>query len=108
MESKMAEEKRRKSILDLIFELVELLNKYFKQQLLGVISESVVEPLTTAGRKVGFWILTFTLFAIASIFIAVAVFLILVQIIGSYSIAYLIVGVVFTIAGIVVGRKALR
>jgi membrane-bound ClpP family serine protease len=104
----MAEEKRRKSILDLILELVELLNKYFKQQLLEVISESVIDPLTRAGRKVGFWILTFTLFAIASIFIAVAVFLILVQIIGSYSIAYLIVGVVFIIAGILVGRKALK
>jgi membrane-bound ClpP family serine protease len=108
MESKMAEEKRRKSILDLILELVELLNKYFKQQLLEVISESVIDPLTTAGRKVGFWILTFTLFAIASIFIAVAVLLILVQIIGSYSIAYLIVGAAFIIAGVLVGRKALK
>ncbi len=91
----------KKSFSELIIELIELTQTFFRQELKSTIDNIVVGPL----KKVGFWLaltlVAATLFSLALIFLAVGAFQLLATLVGATWMAYLIIGVVlFLVAGL--------
>ncbi|NCO65616.1 MAG: hypothetical protein COW32_07650 [Candidatus Aquicultor secundus] len=96
-----------KTIIDAILELFDLVMAYVRQQITMIVKQNITGPIGTAARKAAFFILAFTFFSIASIFVAVGFFLLLASLIG-YILAYLSIGAVLIIGGIVLVRLSTR
>jgi uncharacterized membrane protein len=96
-----------KTIIDSILELFDLIMVYVRQQVKMIVEQNITGPIGTAARKAGFFILAFTLFSIASIFVAVGFFLLLASLIG-YILAYLLIGAVLIVGGIVLVWLSVR
>lgn len=92
------EDNEKKSLLDSILELIDLFLRYVRQQIRLTVDQSVVGPIGKAGKRAGLFILAFTLFSIAAVFIAVFLFLLLATLVG-YLLAVLIAGLVFVAGG---------
>lgn len=90
----------KKSFSELIVELIELTQTFFRQELKSTIDNIVVGPL----KKVGFWLaltlVTATLFSLALIFLAVGAFQLLATLVGATWIAYLIIGAVLFLVAV--------
>jgi VIT1/CCC1 family predicted Fe2+/Mn2+ transporter len=87
-----------KRLIDSIIELIDLVALYIRQNAKKIIEEGVAKPLQAAGRAAGLFLFAFTVFSIASIFLAVGVFLALASLIG-YPAAYILIGIVLLIIG---------
>jgi hypothetical protein len=98
----VAEEQKDKSISELIVELLDLTNRYIRQEIGRTIEDSVARPLRRAGKWLALAIIASTLFAVAIIFIAVATFQLLAIIVGATWVAYLIIGGILLLSGIAV------
>lgn len=96
-----------KTIIDSLLELIDLVAKYARLQAKSVIEEGVAKPLQVAGKKAGLFILAFSLFSLASIFISVGLFLSLVHFIG-YPLSYLLIGAILVLAGLLALRQISR
>ncbi|MHB8840810.1 MAG: phage holin family protein [Candidatus Aquicultor sp.] len=96
-----------KTIIDAVLELFDLVMTYARQQITMIVEQNITRPIGTAARKAAFFILAFTFFSIASIFVAVGFFLLLASLIG-YILAYLSIGAVLILGGIVLVRLSMR
>ncbi len=101
------ETKGGKTVIGSVLELVDLITLYVKKQAKSIVDQSITGPIGNAAKKAAFMILAFSLFSLAAIFIAVGLFLSLVSITG-YILAYLIIGILLTIAGFIIWRQARR
>lgn len=95
----MAEPEKTKSVSELTTELIDLTNGYVRQEIRATVDGSVVRPLKRAGRWLALVTVASTLFALASIFLAVGAFQLLATIVGATWIAYLIIGGILLLAG---------
>lgn len=98
----MREQPEYKSIATLIMELLELLSAYVRQELRAAVDSGLVRPLRNVGRWLALVTVASTLFALSCIFLAVGAFQLLARLVGAPWIAYLIVGGVLFIGGIMV------
>ncbi len=96
----MAPEENKKSISELIGELLELASGYFRQETRSIVENSIARPLRKAGRWVALALVASTLFALAVIFLTVGAFQLLAELVGATWIAYLIIGGVLLVLGI--------
>jgi VIT1/CCC1 family predicted Fe2+/Mn2+ transporter len=87
-----------KRLIDSVIELIDLVALYIRQNAKKIIEEGVAKPLQAAGRAAGLFLFAFTVFSIASIFLAVGVFLALASLIG-YPASYILIGIVLLIIG---------
>ena len=95
----MAPEENRKSVSELIAELLELTSGYARQEIKNTVEHSIARPLRSAGRWAALALATSTLFALAAIFLAVGAFQLLAIIVGATWIAYLVIGGILLAAG---------
>jgi len=100
-----AETKGGKTLIDSILELIDLCTIYVRQQVKSVVDQGIAMPIRSAGRKAALFMLAFTLFSLASIFVAVGLFLALASLIG-YVLAYLAIGAVLIIAGLMIWQQS--
>lgn len=96
----MAENQEKKTISQLIVELIELTNAYIRQELRKTFDSSLARPAKKLGRWMGLAAVASTLFALAAIFIAVGAFQLLAELVGAAWIAYLIIGGILFLAGL--------
>ncbi len=100
----MAEEKTEaqpeKSLVELVTELFDLVNKYVREQIRTTLRKSLILPLQRLGLNLGFTIVAATMIAISVIFLAVGFFLYLAGAVG-YPLAYLIIGFFYLVIGAV-------
>lgn len=101
------ETKGGKTVIDSVLELVDLITLYVKKQAKSIVDQSIAGPIGAAARKAAFMILAFSLFSLAAIFIAVGLFLSLVSLTG-YILAYLIIGILLIIAGLITWHQVRR
>ena len=101
------ETKGGKTIIDSVLELIDLVTLYFKKQIKSIVDQSITKPIRTAARKAAFMILAFSLFSLAAIFTAVGLFLSLASLTG-YILAYLIIGILLVIAGLITWYQVRR
>ena len=95
----------KSSLLKSIVDLIELLIAYVRQELRSTVDKSLAEPLRKAGKKTGIAIFVAFIMSIAAIFIAVGLFQLLATIVGATWIAYLIIGTLLVIVGIIAGSR---
>lgn len=76
----------------MFIELVQLVNRFLRQQLQETIDQSVARPIRNAGRSAALAILAAGITVLAIIFLAVGLFQLLASMVGAAWIAYLIVG----------------
>ncbi len=93
-------------IISTLLEAVEMIKTYLAQELKSLVDENLIEPLMIAKSKIFSSVMAAISLSLALAFLSVAAFLVLVDLIGSYPIAYLIVGVVFLILGLIFAKKA--
>ncbi|MBE0447305.1 MAG: hypothetical protein IBX64_04260 [Actinobacteria bacterium] len=93
-----------KSLIESILDLIDLISAYVSQQIKRTVDNSVAKPIGVAARKAAFLVLSFTLFSLAVIFIAVGLFLLLATLVG-YVLAYFIVGAILILGGFLLLRK---
>jgi len=93
-----------KSLIDSILNLTDLVSVYVRQEVKKVVDQSIAGPIGVAARKAALLIMAFTLFALASIFIAVGLFLLLAALVG-FILAYLIIGAVLLLVGFLFLRQ---
>jgi len=96
-----------KRLIDSVIELIDQIAAYIKQNAKQIIDESIAKPLQSAGRKAGLFFFAFVVFSIASLFVSVGLFLAFTSIVG-YPIAYLTIGGVLIIAGLLALRASKR
>ncbi|MCL6473085.1 MAG: hypothetical protein K6T91_09820 [Firmicutes bacterium] len=94
-----------KTLIESIIELIDLIALYARKQIQSVVDRSITGPISKAAQKAGFFILAFSLFSLAVVFIAVGLFLFLASLTG-YIIAYLIIGLLLVIVGLLFLRQA--
>jgi hypothetical protein len=92
-----------KRLIDLVIELIDQIAAYIKQNAKQIVDESIAKPLQNAGRKAGLFFFAFVVFSIASIFVAVGLFLAFASVVG-YPVAYLLIGIILIIAGLLALR----
>ncbi|MEW5706227.1 MAG: hypothetical protein AB1743_05460 [Actinomycetota bacterium] len=97
----MEKAKGGKTLIESILRLIDLASLYIRQQLKNIVEQGISVPIKSAGRTAAFFILAFSLFSLASIFIAIGLFLLLASFVG-HIIAYLVVGALLAIAGAIV------
>ncbi len=94
-------EEEKKSATGLFVELVDLISRYLRQEVKSTIESLIVGPM----KKIGFWvaltIVAATFFSLAIIFLAVGAFQLLATLVGATWIAYLIVGLILFLGGVV-------
>ncbi|HZD59341.1 MAG TPA: hypothetical protein VE439_02655 [Anaerolineae bacterium] len=93
-----------RSLIESILNLIDLISIYVRQQTKRTVDQSITRPIGNAARSAAFLILSFSLFSIAAIFIAVGLFLLLAFLVG-YILAYFIVGVLLVLAGFIFLRQ---
>lgn len=96
-----------KTLIESILNLIDLVSVYLRQQVKRIVDESIAGPISAAGRKAALFILAFSLFSLSSIFIAVGLFLSLAKLVG-FIFAYLIIGALLIITGLIVFRQISR
>lgn len=106
METTKETPKSGKTIMDAVFELFDLVMVYVRQQVKLIVEQNITRPITIASRKAAFFLLAFTFFSIASLFVAVGFFLLLASLIG-YILAYLSIGAILILGGILLIRLSL-
>lgn len=94
-----------KSLIESILNLTDLVSTYVRQQVKMTVDNSITGPIGVAARKAAFLILSFSLFSLAAIFIAVGLFLLLAFLVG-YILAYFIVGALLMLGGFLFLRQA--
>jgi len=99
-------EEKKDSLLKSIVDLIELLIAYVRQELKSTVDSSLAEPLRKAGKKVGIAIFVAFIMSVAAIFIAVGLFQLLATLLGATWIAYLVIGVILIIFGVVAGVRS--
>ena len=99
-------EENKNSLLKSIVDLIELLIAFVRQELKSAVDSSLAEPLKKAGKKTGIAIAVGFIMGIAAIFIAVGLFQLLATIVGATWIAYLIIGTLLVIVGIIAGSRS--
>ncbi len=95
----MTEPKKTKSVSELTAELIDLTNGYVRQEINAIVAGSVIRPLKRLGRWLALVTVASTLFALASIFLAVGAFQLLATVVGATWIAYLIIGGILLLGG---------
>jgi len=80
-----------KSLVQLLTELFDLVNRYVRDQVRTTLRRSVILPLQRLGLNLAFTIVAAMMAAISVIFLAVGFFLYLALAVG-YPLAYLIIG----------------
>lgn len=104
----MAEEKRDKSLIELLIELIDLSARYIRRQVELTVEKGVSSPIKRAGFRAATAVLAATIIGTALIFVALGLFLLLVKLVGDAWLAFLIVGVILLIAGLLIARKGQR
>lgn len=87
-------EPEKKSLVELITELVDMVNRFVREQAHATLQKAIVQPLQKLGLNLAFTIVAGAMLAIAVIFLAVGSFLFLAQAVG-YPWAYVIIGVFY-------------
>ena len=95
-------EENKNSLLKSIVDLIELLIAFIRQELKSAVDSGLAEPLKKAGKKTGIAIAVGFIMGIAAIFIAVGLFQLVATLVGATWIAYLIIGVLLIIFGVIV------
>lgn len=95
-----AKPEENKSLIELLIELFDLINSYFKQELRASVRSGLIKPAQRLGIWMGLTIVASTLFGLAAIFLAVGSFQLLARLVGAAWIAYFIVGGALLLAGI--------
>lgn len=95
----MTEPEKGKSVSELTAELLDLTSAYARQEIKATIESGVVRPLRKLGRWLALATVASTLFALASIFIAIGAFQLLATLVGATWIAYLIIGGLLFLGG---------
>ncbi len=96
---------QEKSLIELITELVDLANRYIREQLRLTLRKSIILPLQGLGLNLAFTIVAAMMIAISVIFLAVGFFLYLATAVG-YPLAYLIIGFFYLIiAAVLIGLR---
>ena len=98
---------RGKRLIDSVIELIDLIAAYIRQHAKQIVDEGIAKPLQVAGRKAGLFLFAFTVFSLASIFVSVGLFLALASLTG-YPAAYLLIGVVLIVSGLLALRSSKR
>lgn len=83
-----------KSLIELITELVDMVNRFIREQAHDTLQKAIIQPLQKLGLTLAFTIVAAMLIAIALIFVAVGCFLLLAGAIG-YPWAYLLIAFVY-------------
>lgn len=102
------EPKQEESVLDLLFELIDLSRRYARQEIQVVIERALLSPARRLGLLLAFTIVAATLFALSSIFLAVGAFQLLARLVGAAWIAYLIVGFMLLAVAIILAAAGRR
>jgi len=84
----------KNNISNQLFELLELAVRYGNQQVRALVEKNVTAPIKSAGIILARTIITAVILAMATIFITVGLFLLLVKLVGSTWLAFLLVGAV--------------
>lgn len=100
----LEDDKKNKTVLELLVEFMELLIAFIGQQTRHTIERSVSGPLKDTGQKVAIAVASGFIFGIASIFIAVGLFQLLAELVGSTWLVFLIIGFLLTVVGIIIIR----
>lgn len=96
-------QQRRKSLPEMIKELLDLINTYAREQIRDIVENSATGPLKRAGKAAAMGIVAAFVFGTAAIFLAVALFLLLLEFIKAWA-AVGLVGVILVIAGMFIVR----
>jgi len=96
-----------KRLIDSVLDLFNLVAVYLQQEIKRIVDQGITRPIGIAARKAALYLLAFTLFSIASVFIAVGLFLTLANLIG-FAPAYLLIGVVFILVGLLAFSQSRR
>lgn len=99
--------KDAKTLIESVLELIDLISTYIRQQARMIVDQSIAGPIASAGRKAALFIFAFSLFSLAAIFVAVGLFLALASLVG-FILAYLIIGALLIIVGLLVFRQIRR
>jgi len=94
-----------KSLIELITELVDMVNRFVREQAHDALQKAIIQPLQKLGLNLAFTIVAAMLVAIAVIFLAVGCFLLLAGAVG-YPYAYLIIATFYLIiAAVLIGLR---
>lgn len=85
-----------RSLIELLAELVDMVNRFIREQARDTLDKAIIQPLQKLGLNLAFTIVAGAMTAIAVIFIAVGSFLLLAEAIG-YPFAYLLIALVYVI-----------
>lgn len=88
-----------KSLIQSLGELLDLLTRYAKEQAGIAVEDHVAKPIRRASRWAAFTLISSVFFALASMFLAIGLFLLLARALGAAWAAFLLVGVVLLIGG---------
>ncbi len=102
----MEDKTTEKSLSDLIVELVNVVSKYLRQESKETLESSVIKPLNHMKDRMIFGIIAAFLIGLSAIFVSVAVFLLLVKVVGSYWLGLGIIGIILLVGGFVLIGKA--
>lgn len=95
-----------KSLIELITELVDMVNRFVREQARTTLRTAIIQPLQRLGLNLALTIVAAMLIAIALIFVAVGCFLLLAGAIG-YPFAYLAIAAAYLlVAAVLVGLRA--
>ncbi len=101
-EEKVATGQEEKAATGLLIELIDLVKRYLSQEIKSAVESLIVGPV----KKVGFWsaltLVAATFFSLAILFLAVGAFQLLATLVGATWIAYLIIGALLFVGGVIV------